>query len=92
LLPTVPDDRSGSDYQAVYSAALHVEQASLVRDDDELHPVPRLQLGWQVGHMCLDVPTDVQGGDDFGIRHTETRQSEYLAVAIRDRRCEAPST
>jgi len=31
------DDRSGSDYQAVYSAALHVEQASLVRDDDELH-------------------------------------------------------
>jgi hypothetical protein len=40
----------------------------------------------------LTVPTDLQGGDDFGIRHAETRQPEYLAVAIGDRRCEAPST
>jgi hypothetical protein len=40
----------------------------------------------------LAVPTDVQGGDDFGMRHAETRQPEYLAVAIGDRRCEAPST
>jgi hypothetical protein len=89
----VRDDRSGSDYQAVYSAALHVGQASLVRDDDELRPVPRLQLGWQVWATCvLTVPTDVQGGNDFGIRHAETRQPEYLAVAIGDRRYEAPST
>jgi hypothetical protein len=54
-----------ADSVAVYSAALHVEQASLARDDDELHPVPRLQLGWQVGHMCLDGPHGCTGRRRF---------------------------
>jgi hypothetical protein len=30
----------GPDYQVVYLAALRVEQAGLVRGDDEMHPVP----------------------------------------------------
>jgi hypothetical protein len=44
----------GSNYQAVYPAASHVEQASLVGDDDELHPLPRLQPGWSrpLGHAA----------------------------------------
>src|SRR6185437_1900485 len=53
LLLAVRDDRSGSDYQVVYLAALRVEQAGLVRSDDEMHPIPGAQLGQQPGYVCL---------------------------------------
>lgn len=47
-------------------AALGVEQAGLVRGDDELHPVPGAEFGQQPGYVGLGgARGDVQGGGDL---------------------------
>jgi hypothetical protein len=51
-------------------AALGVEQAGLVRGDDELNPVPGAQLGQQMGHVRFGgARGDEQGAGDLGVGH-----------------------
>jgi hypothetical protein len=59
----------GSDYQAVYPAASHVEQASLVREDTSCIPSLASSLAGRWATSVLTVLTDVPGGDDLGKRH-----------------------
>ncbi len=65
-------------------AALGVEQASLVRNDDELYPVSGTEFGQQPGYVGLGGACgDVQRGGDLGVGQAQADQFEHLAFAGR---------
>ena len=62
-------------------AGLGVEQAGLVRGDDELNPVSSAEFGQQPGNVGLGgARGDVQGGGDLGVGHAQPEATRLITA------------